>query len=247
MPYNEMLKKIMNEKKLTNAKVVEECNKQGINISQAYFSKIKNDKKNPPSEEISRAIAKACNVDERLLVIEGYIDKSPQEIQEVFKILNCTTKLATIKLLRLIEKGNMKKLQEYLDTQPISDTLIEILDSKDKCLEFIENNYTFENLGNGLDITMSLKNMVGFEINDDAMFPILQKGDTVQVELKNSYKSSDILLINYHKNIIPRYVFKINDTCKLVPINQNYKEIICPREEIEKKIIGRVNTISKKI
>ncbi len=245
MAYKEMLEKIMNEQKLTNTEVVARCKEQGIEISETYFSRIKNNKKNPPSEEVSRAIANACNVDERLLVIEGYIDKSPKEIQEAFKTINFMAKSATAKLFKIIKKGDMKTLQEYLDTQPVSDTVIEILDSKEQYIEFLENNYTFESLGNGLALSMSLKEPVAINIEDDSMFPILQKGDKVGLEVLRTYNTNDILLIVYKKHKYIRYLHKENATVKLVPVNTKFKEIICDRKEI--KILGRINNIIRKI
>lgn len=246
MAYYEMLQKILQEKKLTDKEVIELCSKNGVDISEGYFSRIKNSKKNPPSEKISRAIAKACNVDERLLVIEGYIDKSPAEIQEVFKSINFMTKSSTIRLLKLIKKGNMKKLQEYLDTQPVSDTIIEILDGKEKYINFLDTYYTFESLGNGFGLSMLLKEPIGFTINDDAMSPIIQKGDKVYIDTEtNQFIGSDILLVQYQNKLYARYIHRINSTLKLVPIVGTYKEIICPKEDI--KILGRINNIIRKI
>ena len=247
MAYKEMLEKIMNEKKLTNTEVIAKCREQGIEISETYFSRIKNNKKNPPSEEVSRAIANACNVDERLLVIEGYIDKSPKEIQEAFKTINFMAKSSTAKLFKIIKKGDMKALQEYLDTQPVSDTVIEILDSKEQYIEFLENNYTFESLGNGLALSMSLKEPVAINIEDDAMLPILQKGDKVEFEVKTNYKRCDIVLIKMKKSkqILARYIHKVNNTFILVPTNSEYKDIICNEEDFT--VMGRVNNIIRKI
>lgn len=246
MAYYEMLQKILQEKNLTGKEVREICSKNGVAISDGYFSRIKNSKLNPPSEEKSRAIAKACNVDERLLVLEGYIDKAPTEIQEVFKIINFMVKSATSRLLKLIKKGNMKELQEYLNTQPVSDTIIEILDSKEKYIDFLDNYYTFESLGNGFGLSMLLKEPIGFTIEDDAMFPIIQKGDKVCIDIETkTFIGSDIILLQYKKHLYARYIHRINSTYKLVPIVRTYKEIVCDENDI--KILGRINNVIKRI
>lgn len=235
----------MKEKNLTGTEIIERCKEYGVEISESYFSRIKNNKKNPPSEDVSRAIAKACGVDERLLVIEGYIDKSPREIQKAFTYIDFMSKAATSKMLKLIKKGDIKKLEEYLENLPVSDTIIDILDGKEKYIDFLENNYTFERIGNGFGLSMLLKEPFGFDVEDNSMFPIIQKGDKVGIELINHYISTDILLVQYKKHKYIRYIQKINNTIKLVPICKTYKEIICNKEDV--LILGRINNIIRKI
>lgn len=244
MSYSTMLFEILREKNLTDREVVNKCKENGDDISEAYFNKIKNNIINPPSEKVSRAIAKACGVDERLLVIEGYIDKSPKEIQEAFKTINFMAKSATAKFLKVIKKGNMKELQKYLDNQPVSDTIIEILDSKEEYLELLEDNYTFENLGN-FNFSVSLKEPVFLKVEDNAMFPILQKGDRVEIEVKTTYNSNDILLVEYQNKKYYRYVHKVNTIVQLIPICKDYKEMICDEKDIKR--LGKVKNVIRKI
>lgn len=247
MPYCEMLLKILQEKKLTDREVINRCKRNGVDISEAYFSRIKNNKKNPPSEKISRAIAKACEVDERLLVIEGYIDKSPKEIREAFTSLDFMAKSLGAKYMDLIQNGDIKKLKNRIENLPVSDTVIQLLNDKENYIHFLENNYMYESLGNGLALSMTIKEPIGFDIDDDAMLPILQKGDKVRIELTANFCSSDILLVKIknQKKPIARYIYKVNDTVRLVPICKTYKEIICKRDEIT--ILGRVNHVIRKI
>ena len=156
------------------------------------------------------------------------------------------TKSATTRLLNLIKRGNLKELQKYLDTQPISDTIIEILDSKEKYIDFLDTYYTFESLGNGFGLSMLLKEPAGFTIEDDAMSPIIQKGDKVCIDIDTkTFIGSDIILLQYKKHLYARYIHRINATLKLVPIVRTYKEIICTENDI--KILGRINNVIKKI
>lgn len=244
MSYSTMLFKILQEKNLTDREVVNKCRENGTDITEEYFNKIKNNKKNPPSEKVSRAIAKACGVDERLLVIEGYIDKSPKEIQDTFKFINFMANSATVKMLDLMEKKEIKKLKEYIDTAPVSETIVSLLDSQEQYTEFLENDYFFEHIGNNFDFSLLLKEPQGIEIIDNAMFPILQEGDKVDFEIKTTYNRCDILLIRPKdsKKVLARYMHKFNSTYAFVPINPEYKEIIFSNEK-DFSILGRVNKV----
>ena len=86
-----MLRNVVANTNYTQEEICKRCTELGIKISKSYINKLLNNKQQAPTEEISRIIANVCNCDERLLVIEGYLDKAPKEIREVFISLKNTT------------------------------------------------------------------------------------------------------------------------------------------------------------
>lgn len=101
-------------------------------IDKAYLSKLLNDKVPAPSEEISRTIANICNKDERVLVLEGYIDKAPNEIREAFITIKFMTMLGALKTIEnIVDKLTLEKIREELEKEPISEFIIQLIENKD--------------------------------------------------------------------------------------------------------------------
>lgn len=246
MPYARMLKKIIAEKGYSHADVIRMCKEIGVNITEGYFSKITNEKnKIIPSEKITRAIAKVCEVDERKLIIEGYIDKAPKEILDTFIAIKCMQTKGAMKIIELQNIVKEKEAENIIEKEPLSDTIIDILEGKENYSQFIDNGFIYSKINDKLDINVTLKEPQGTQIKDNAMAPIILKGDKVIIEVKNSYNSSDIVLVKHKEQHFVRYKYNINNTVKLVPINKEYEEIIDDKDKIE--VIGRVNYIIRKI
>ena len=85
MNYTEMLNKLIAESGLTQKEISERCTQLGEDVSTTYLSALKNNNGKMASENISRAIAKACNSKySEILVVQAYLDKAPQYIIEFF-------------------------------------------------------------------------------------------------------------------------------------------------------------------
>lgn len=90
MSYSKVLKNIIADTNITQEELSNKCKELGAPISRVQINKIRNEKASAPEDKISRAIAKTCNVDDRELAIEGYLEKAPKEIIEFliyFKML----------------------------------------------------------------------------------------------------------------------------------------------------------------
>ena len=96
--YSKLLTRIIAESGFTSKQIVEKCNEMGNGIDTTRLSKLQNGKLPAPSPKVSRDIAKICNADERLLVIEGYLEKAPKEIIDIFMSIKFTTTMATLKV-----------------------------------------------------------------------------------------------------------------------------------------------------
>lgn len=250
MPYMKLLRRIISNTNYTNAEILRKCEELGQPINKTYFSNITNGRKPAPSEEKSRTLAKVLNIDERLLVIEGYIDKAPKEIKKSFQNILLMENLSATKCLELLDKNKLHTLQKYFENEPLSEMIIDILDNSQNCINFLEKDFHIEKLGNGEEISINLNKPVGIEIQDNAMAPKIEKGDKVLfdiVENNYNYKNTDILLVKTKQNpeIRVRNVIKINHTIQLQGYSQEYIEPPCNKEDL--LILGKVTNVIKKI
>lgn len=247
MPYCKLLRRLIADTNYTNAEIIRRCKEMGEPINPTYFSKFLNGKEEPPDEKKSRAIAQVLEIDERRLVIEGYIDKAPKEIKEVFKNMQLMENLSAIKFMELIDKSKLKELQEYFSKEPLSDMIIDILDNTENYISYLEEEMHIESIGDGEEIHMGLENPVGIEIKDNAMAPKINKGDKVTIKIiGNNFRGTDILLVKTKQNpeVRIRNVIRQNDTRILQGYSSEYIEI-CDKDDLT--IIGKVNNVIKKI
>lgn len=248
MPYAKLLRKLISNTNYTNAEIIRKCEEYGEHIDETYFSKFLNGNIAPPNEKKSRAIARALGIDERMLVIEGYIDKAPKEIKEALHKLKVFASLSALKYIGLLEKNKLHELKKYFENEPLADMVIDILDNSNNYIEYLEQEFHTENIGNGKEIRISLNNPVGIEIHDNAMAPEIEKGDKVLFELiGENYNNVDILLVKTKKNpeIRVRNVIKINNTRQLQGHKPEYIEEPCDKNDVI--ILGRVNKVIKTI
>ncbi len=249
MPYAKLLRRVISDTNYTNAEILRRCEEKGEHIDKTYFSKILNGKVEPPDDKKSRIIANVLKIDERRLVIEGYIDKAPKEIKRAFQNMLLMENLSAIKYAELIDKSKLHLLQEYFEKEPLTDMIIDILDDTQKFINYLEKEFHIENLRNGQEIKFSLNNPVGIEIHDNAMAPKIEKGDKVTFEIidNNKYTNTDILLVKTKQNseIRVRNVIKINSLRQLQGYNTGYIEPPCEKEDLF--ILGKVTNVIRKI
>lgn len=241
MPYYKVLRKVVAESNLTSKEIVEKCNKMGRKIDKSYMSKLLNNKLPAPSEEVSREIAKICNVDERILVLEGYIDKAPKEIKEIFDSIRFMTTLAGLQLFKnKIDKKTLNELEKELKKEPLSEFLISIIDEKANGINYIDYE-EFEIEGN--NHKLSLKAPLGLQIKDNAMFPMISQKSKITLEMKNEYENGDILAIKEknENDFIVRYAMFSEDKITLTPLNREYKTLTYKKDDIV--IIGKVKEV----
>lgn len=245
MQYARTLNKIIAEKGYKDADIIRLCKEIGVTIDKGSFSRYANGI-SIPSEEKSRAIAKVCNVNERLLIIAGYLDKAPKEILDTFETIRIMQETGAMKFLKIQDKIKLQDAEEIIKEDTLSDTIIDILDSKEKFIDFLNKGFIYKKINSSFNYSVALIEPQGIEIKDDAMSPIIQKGDKVTIDTKqNTYTSSDIVLVEYKDKIYARYMYKVNDTLILATINKAYKEMYDSKDKI--KVLGKVNNVIRKI
>lgn len=258
MAYTELLNKLIENSGLSVKEIAERCTSNGVKITSAYISTLRNDKNNrAPSDEISRAIAKACNAKyENILVIEAYLDKAPTEIIILLKAIRESTLISALGLFEnKFTSQQQHNIQELISAMPLSEVIIELASN-----EAVKNlkkqsgafSYTTNYQQDGIKIIQELKQSIGIEIADDGMKPIINKHDKVNFELKKlaQYNTGDILCIakKSGKQVIARKVVFSTDSRKkvtLLPINAEFSIEEAKSEDLI--ILGKVTQVIREI
>lgn len=241
MPYSKLLKKIIEDSGYSQKDIIEKCSKEGKNINKTYLSKLINGKTTPPSKEISSILAKVLNTNEKLLIIEGYLDKAPQEIR---------TAIINIKKLSIYQAIEFYKnkfapeyielLKEEIDNQPLSDFILEFIE-QDKQTRILNE---MEKLEMNIDqdqskIQINFSQPHYFPVTDNAMFPIIPHNSQVLLKMEEKYVNGDIVAVKIKKieNILLRQLVYSNDNIILIPLNKEYSTTTYRKEDI--MILGK--------
>lgn len=246
MPYSKLLMKVIAESGYTSKEIVEQCNDRGKKIDRAYLSKLLNNKVPAPSEEVSRIIANICNIDERLLVLEGYIDKAPKEIKEAFDSIKFMTTVAALNIYEnKLDEETIKNLEIEMNKEPLADFIISLIDNKASAVNFNENG--IEVIDEEENFKLSLTEPVALEIKDDSMFPIISKGSKINLKIEDKYNNGDIVAfkIKGKEDFIIRYVMFNGEDIIFTSLNKEFKVMNFKIDEII--ILGRVVKVSTEL
>lgn len=246
MPYQKLLMKTIAESNHTNKDIVEQLNEKGLHIDKSYLSKLVNGKLPAPREEVSRAIAQICNIDERKLVIEGYFDKAPKEIKNILCNLQKMTTLPVLPMIEnKIDTETFKIIEEQLLQEPICDFLIELLDSSENTIIDIINNKISLSYDNMPNFTMKIEEPVYLSISNNDMYPIIPKDSKITIELSDKYQNGDIVALKYDNQTIARYYFMNNDIVSFNAIKKDAKPIDYKDKNVT--ILGKVKKVITEI
>lgn len=81
MTYNELLNQLIDNSGKMLKEIAEECTQYGVKLTNNYLSVLKTSPEKIASDDISRAIAKACNAKyEDILIVQAYLDRAPKMI-----------------------------------------------------------------------------------------------------------------------------------------------------------------------
>ena len=251
MPYSTLLTQCIEQSGLSIKEIAKKCKEYGADITASYISMLKNsDNEKWPSDEVSRALAKACGKDEQLLVIEAYVDKAPPETQAFFKkVKESVLQTALYMFKNQVTDDQFKELATQMNSLPMAQIILEY--SKTEPLTFSKEdgagNAKLELTEEQTKLLMEVKEQAGFKVPDDSMFPTLPKGSTVTLEIVDigQLKDGDIIGVNVDgkKDIIFRNCFfdKARKSVSLFPMNHSYPTETLNIKDI--KIIGKVKRI----
>ena len=256
MPYAELLNKLITDKGLTIKEVADRCKENGQNITASYVSIIKNsDNKKIPSDDVSRALAKACEAEnENCLVIEAYVDKAPEEFKVVLNLFRKSiTQSIMLVFTNSVPEEQMNMVLSKLKTMPMYEFIV-LASQIDK-----EQETTSSKLDNSLNISTTitsenmkiiaeLKQPEGIKVNDSFMEPIIPYGCMVYPEILSleDYNNGDILVVKFmgsKKSNVRKCIFNDINKSKitLFAFDPQVEPQILDVEEVQ--IIGKVKRI----
>lgn len=242
--YSMLLNTIIAESGLTAKEIVEKCNELGNGIETTRLSKLQNAKLPAPSEKVSRDIAKVCNVDDRKLVIEGYLEKAPKEIIEAFKILKINSEITALRIFENnVNPEQLELIKKELEKQPLSDCVIQILDSKDNTISLSTELFDVKEK----DFTFRIEEPIALPIMDNSMFPLIPQNSKISLKLQEKYENGDILALKIKKqeNVIARYVLFNGNNMILTSLNKDFETLTYNTKDVT--ILGKVSKVTNDI
>lgn len=245
MAYSKVLRNAIAGTEYTQKEIAEKCTEMGIKMNKSQINRLVNGTAKPSNIEISKVLAKICGIDERLLILEDYFDKAPKEIVEVFYTFKYLIFLATNSAFENhIPKNALETLKEEIEKQPLSDFVINLLDN---------GKVHINNHMHGIKIISEDNQMVlntgiiGFNVKDDAMSPLLPKGSKVTLESMNNYSNGDIVLLklNNNEDCLIRRMFDFGSHMILIADNKKFEQKTVKKKDIT--ILGKVNNLITKV
>lgn len=246
MPYYKMLRKVIANTNYTQEEIAKRCTELGEKISKSYLNKLLNNKQQAPTEEISRTIAKVCNCDERLLVIEGYLDKAPKEIRDAFISIKYTTMLYSINVFENnIDKDTLEELKTKLQEEELADFVVGLIDNGNNIINMKELGFEIEAENDKL--VCKLINPITFKVEDDSMSPLIKKDDEITIEMKDRYINSDTVVVSIkgQEGILIRQAVFLGREIELTPLNKKYEVKTYNQNELT--ILGKVKKVITEI
>lgn len=242
--YSKVLQRIIADSNITQEELSEKCKKLNAPISRGRINSILNNKAPAPSEKVSRAIAQICNIDERELVLEGYLENAPHELIDFLnKFQEELFELSLTQLENKIDKETKEKLLKEYKKETNVNLILEILDMEEN-LPLYENNYK-------PDIEEEEKNIIfnfeypSFTIEDDSMENKIPKDSKLKLKIQEKYKNGDILLIEYNNINYVRLAIFVGKNTFLYALNSKYNSLYLNNEQF--KIIAKVTSIEIKL
>lgn len=240
--YSKVLQKIIAEANITQEELSKKCKELNVPISRGQINAILNNRANAPTEDISRTIAKVCNVDERELVLEGYLEKAPCEFIEFLnKFQEQLFELSIGLLENKIEKDLKSILLEEYKKQTLVQLILEILDNKDTFV-LNDTNLKIE--------TLKDNKIINFEIpyitmEDNSMESKIPKNSKLKLIIPDKYKNGDIVLVEYNNTKYIRLAIFIGRNVFLYPFNKDYQSFYLENNEC--KILAKINSVEIKL
>ncbi len=244
MPYYKMLNEIVAKTSYSQEEIANKCTELGVPMSKSYMNKLLNNKLSAPKEEISRAIAKVCNADERLLVMEGYIDKAPKEVSEAFNSLrNMQTLVVLNTLENRMDNKTFEEFRELFEKEPLAKFIIDLIENGNNAVDIKQMGMEIK--AENENLIMNIGGELGIKVEDNSMYPLIKKNDEIKLLISDRYVNGDILLININDNTVIRQAVFLGNDIELIPLNKEYETKTYKKEEI--KILGKVQKIITEI
>lgn len=229
--YKKMLKKVISESKMKVSDIAKKCSDMGTPVTSAYIYMIMKNGK-PPKDDISRAICRACNANEDLLVITAYLENAPKKVRTLLSAIY------TIGLKQAEQITNID-CEELMKEITLPEIISELSDDASEFINEIDTE--FHNQG------IELFNSTGDSITlkDKGMYPRLPLTFKCNIDVEEVYNNGDVLLFSYNTeetDLYARIYKRIDGIDLLVPMNSEFDPIVYDRRSIS--IRGRISKVT---
>lgn len=260
MAYTQLLNSIIEESGKTLKDIAKDCEQYGVKITPSYLSALrKSEDDRTPSNDVSLAIAKACNVSkerENILIIQAYLDKAPKEFEKLIEMLRNVLINTTAGMIdNKLTTEQYKVIKDMISEMPMAELVISL--SSDLVYQSTKKQFgamnfkTTDIMSDNVKIETTIKPS-GIPICDDGMSPKINKGDQVNFEVMEigDYKTGDTVLLsipNSNKKQIARQIIfdESRKNITLLPINAEFQPKQCKINEII--IFGKITQVIKKL
>lgn len=248
MSYSESLTKIIDESKLSLREISNRCKKEyNTGVDPAYISRLKTGAQNPPSDEVSIALAKVCGGNPDDLILEGYIEKAPEIIRDFLNKMVVEAKDFVKQLIKMQfpEDIGLVYEQQFNQTSDL-DIIKQIL--KDGLIPGqLKDNSMIVQDHEDKDVKMMINPLFGIKMPDDSMEPIIPNGANLQlIEPNKAINGSIVVAVSPNEKIplIRRYV-PIEDKIFLMPENKNFEPNAFNKDSVV--IVATIKSYTKEL
>ncbi|MDW7675377.1 MAG: helix-turn-helix domain-containing protein [Bacillota bacterium] len=244
MGYKEALATMVNNSGLTLREIADRCRANNTPLDPSYISKLQTGKQGPPSEEISKAIAEACGGNAEALILEGFIEKAPEPIQNFVNGMLEYIKEITVSLIGFYTNPEGAKIvMDQLDQA----SMFELMDMVSITLNEFKNNKNKPfSLDDKFTPNFEFSPNVSVRIIDESMSPIIPKGANVNMIVTPEYKTGDIVAVRLEDgSSLIRSLILLEDTTILVPESKNFEVLTFPKGTVN--IVCKVKSVTTEI
>ncbi len=224
-----MLIDMIEKSGLTLQEIANRCEAEyGVKINRSYISKLQTRKQAPASDEVNVALAKVCGGDVEKFRYEGYIEKAPDFIKDYIQDVSGTLKEMTIFTLKsYFPEDLLEKSLFQIDNRSAQD----ILELSKKYLNDAKKGFP------SLSKPELMLSLMGFEMKDDSMEPVIPKGSIVNIDYRKEINNGDIVLVSLvdhnEENYLIRRVVNLGDRIMLISEKSHYKAQEIQKHEIK--------------
>jgi len=234
LKYYELLNKIIEESKLTHKEIAEKCVNYDITINPSYISKLKTGKQPPASDDVNKAIAKACNSSDQIdnLLYLAFLEKAPNYIKDFLNGVIAQFKLAT--------KLNLKKNIPEEFASVVEQQINQLTD-----IEIIKKSTEEINklgIGNKED-SNNIEPI--WTMNDNSMEPLIPQGALIHLDRYSEVLNGDIAAIKINGDNLIRKYFRFEEKVFLVSINSEVHPIITDIDSID--LMGKASFFTRRL
>lgn len=237
--YAELLDRLIQESGLTAKEISDKCKEQGVDITPSYISLLRNkDKNRIPSNDVSTALAKALGINADYLVLEGYMDSAPEILQSTLKRMY--NSIVTLGFIASQLPVSQEQIDEYVEKQPIAEIIISLNDN----MASILSCNSISDVMSSLEPIQSTHPLLA--ASDDAMSPIINKGDKINIDGMNTIANGDMVAISIAgdvQSVLCRKLQKRSDEILLLAYNREYETMAYDTDTIQ--ILGTITSVTK--